>query len=126
DCGTPFRNGGVKGEVLGGSYSMTMTMSPVPTDWPGETFTSATVPDLSAAMLFSIFIASRTHTGCPASTVSPTDTSTLTIVPCIGTATLPLPATAADAAAADRRGRAAAAPPPAPPGPAATATGPTS
>src|SRR3954468_16372104 len=102
---------------------MTMTMSTVPTDWPGSTLTSATVPDLSALMLFSIFIASRTHTGWPASTASPTDTSTLMIVPCIGTATLPLPATAAAAAPPARRGRAATAPPP-PPDDAATGPAP--
>ena len=52
-------------------YSITTTTSPEPTDWPAVTLTSLTVPDLSAAMLFSIFIASRTHTVWPASTSSP-------------------------------------------------------
>ena len=44
-----------------------------------------TVPERPAAMLFSIFIASSTATGWPASTWSPTCTSSLMTVPCIGT-----------------------------------------
>jgi hypothetical protein len=43
-------------------YSMTTTTSPEPTGWPAATLTSLTVPALAAAMLFSIFIASSTHT----------------------------------------------------------------
>src|SRR4029453_18386531 len=88
----------------GAVYSITTTTSPEPTDWPAVTLTSLTVPDLSAAMLFSIFIASSTHTVWPASTSSPSDTSTFTIVPCIGTVTAPVPA-ARDDPPADRRGR---------------------
>src|ERR687892_126158 len=59
--------------TVGGGYSITTTTSPEPTDWPAATLTSLTVPDLSAAMLFSIFIASSTHTVCPTSTSSPSD-----------------------------------------------------
>ena len=109
---------GLLGEVTRGAAVMTATTSPAPTAWPGSTLTSATVPAMSAAMLFSIFIASSTQTAWPTSTVSPTATSTFTIVPCIGTVTLPLPApTAAPAAAGPL---AAAAPRPAAPAPAAT------
>ena len=43
-----------------------------------------TVPALCAVTGFSIFIASSTTTRSPAATVSPSDTATLTIVPCIG------------------------------------------
>ena len=41
---------------------MTTTTSPEPTESPGATFTSVTVPVVSALMLFSIFMASRTQT----------------------------------------------------------------
>ncbi len=44
---------------------MTTTTSPAPTVSPSATFTSVTVPDRSAVMLFSIFIASSTHTASP-------------------------------------------------------------
>ena len=71
--------------------------SPGPTDSPGATRTSLTVPAFSALTLFSIFMASSTHTVCPTSTVSPAATRTLTIVPCIGTATVPEPPPAAAA-----------------------------
>ena len=71
---------------------MTTTMSPVPTVSPGGDLDSFTVPAFSAVMLFSIFMASSTQTGWPASTASPTATSTLTIVPCIGTVIVPQPA----------------------------------
>ena len=47
----------------GRRQSMTTMTSPEPTDWPGATLISVTVPALSAAMLFSIFIASSTQTG---------------------------------------------------------------
>src|SRR5690606_40001995 len=103
---------GRRGPAAPGGYSMTTTTSPEPTDWPASTLTSLTVPVLSAVMLFSIFIASRTHTVWPSSTLSPSLTSTFTIVPCIGTATWPLPAAAADAPE-DRRGRGRTAGPPA-------------
>lgn len=43
-------------------YSMTRTTSPAATAWPASTFTSATVPSLSAVMAFSIFMASSRHT----------------------------------------------------------------
>ena len=92
-------------------YSMMTTMSPLATAWPGSTLISATVPALSALMLFSIFMASRTTSGVPTSTAWPTSTSTFTMVPCIGTATLPLPAAGAPPAAAARRGRVPAAAP---------------
>ena len=54
---------------------MMATMSPLPTESPSETFISFTVPALSALMLFSIFIASSTSRGWPASASSPTATS---------------------------------------------------
>ncbi len=50
-------------------------------------------------MWFSIFMASSTSSACPASTVSPTFTSTFTIVPCIGAVTVPSPPLPVDAAA---------------------------
>ena len=56
-----------------------------------------TVPAFSALTLFSIFMASSTQTVWPTSTVSPTATRTLTMVPCMGTATVPDPAPAAAA-----------------------------
>ena len=55
----------------------------------GATRTSLTRPAFSALTLFSIFMASSTQTVWPTSTVSPTATRTLTIVPCMGTATVP-------------------------------------
>ncbi len=45
-----------------GRYSMTTTTSPEPTVSPGVTLMALTVPAISAAMLFSIFIASSTTT----------------------------------------------------------------
>src|SRR5687768_8552536 len=53
-------------------YSMTATMSPAPTVSPGFTLISVTVPARSAMTLFSIFMASSTHTAWPVSTASPT------------------------------------------------------
>ena len=49
-------------------------------------------PAFSALTLFSIFMASSTQTVWPTSTASPSATSTLTMVPCMGTATVPDPA----------------------------------
>src|SRR4051794_16345014 len=96
----------------GRGYSMVATTSPLPTESPVATLISLTVPAFSAAMLFSIFMASRTQIVWPASTSWPTSTSTLTMVPCIGTVTAPEPpAAAAPPAPPDRRGRAAAGPP---------------
>jgi hypothetical protein len=68
----------------------------VPTVSPAATRTSFTVPAFSALMWFSIFIASSTSTDCPSSTASPSATSTLTIVPCIGAEMVPLPAAPPD------------------------------
>jgi len=79
-------------------------MSPAPTDAPALTLTSLTTPSFSAFTAFSIFIASSKTTVCPTSTLSPTATRTLTMVPCIGTATSPEPVAPAAACAA-RLGR---------------------
>ncbi len=49
------------GDRHGGCHATTATTSPGPTESPGETRTSVTVPDASALTLFSIFIASRTQ-----------------------------------------------------------------
>ena len=54
-------------------------------------------------MLFSIFMASSTATGWPASTSSPTSTSSLMIVPCIGTVTSAAPPPRLDGPRALRR-----------------------
>ena len=81
------------------------TVSPLPTESPSETLISFTVPALSAFMLFSIFIASSTSRGWPASTSSPTATSTEMTVPCIGTVMVPLPLPARDVPAEARRVR---------------------
>ena len=51
-----------RGRVAVAAYSMTTTTSPAPTVSPAFTLTSFTLPDFSAAMLFSIFMASRTIT----------------------------------------------------------------
>src|SRR5580704_14563136 len=76
---------------------MTAMTSPGPTGSPADTRTSVTVPAFSAFTLFSIFMASRTQMVWPTSTVSPTVTSTLTTVPCMGTDTVPDPAAPEDA-----------------------------
>jgi hypothetical protein len=47
---------------------MTATTSPPPTVWPGATLISFTVPAFSAAIWFSIFIASSTTMPAPTST----------------------------------------------------------
>ena len=96
-----------------GQSPIFMTTSPPPTVSPGATLISLTVPARSVAIWFSIFIASSTTTGWPASTVSPTSTRILTIVPCIGTVTSPLPDPPAGTAARRPRG-AACGPPPSP------------
>src|SRR5829696_1439647 len=83
---------------------MTATTSPPPTVWPGETLISLTLPAFSAAIWFSIFIASRTTMPAPTATSWPTSTRTLTIVPCIGTVTSPLPAAPPPEPTATRRG----------------------
>ena len=99
----------LRGEGAQPFHSMTTTTSPAPTVSPAVTLISFTVPDLSAWIWFSIFIASSTTTGWPASTAWPTSTSTFTIVPCIGTATSPDPPPAAVAVDAERVGLRAAA-----------------
>ena len=58
---------------------------------PGRTSTRSTTPATSAAMTCSIFIASITNSCCPRRTRSPTATSMLTIVPCIGARTTAAP-----------------------------------
>ena len=68
-----------------------MTISPAPTESPSETPISDIVPSTSEDILFSIFIASRTQIGSPASISEPSSTRILTIVPCIGATTCPLP-----------------------------------
>src|SRR5450631_2441396 len=87
-------------------YSMMTRTSPVPTVSPVVTRISLTVPDLSALMWFSIFIASSTTRAWPLSTVSPIATITFTIVPCMGAVTLPPSAFPADEERAAARGRA--------------------
>src|SRR5207248_10377675 len=74
-----------------GAGSMTTSASPARTGCPGSTFTSATVPATPQVRTDSIFIASTAQTPCPASTVSPTATSTRTTVPCIWLVTVPDP-----------------------------------
>jgi hypothetical protein len=65
---------------------------PGPTDSPGADPHLLDRPAFSAFTLFSIFMASSRQMVWPTSTVSPTATRTLTMVPCMGTATVPEPA----------------------------------
>ena len=51
---------------------------------PAATFTSRTTPPASAAITCSIFMDSMIISACPARTVSPAVTDTLTSVPCSG------------------------------------------
>src|SRR5262249_8175399 len=81
------------GFVVGGSGQATIARtSPVPTESPALTRISCAVPDVSALIWFSIFIASSTTSASPVGTVAPTSTRTFTMVPCIGAVTVPLPA----------------------------------
>ena len=77
--------------ALGGAHSITATTSPALTESPADTEIDWTTPLRSALTRFSIFIASRMTMVSPASTDWPTSTTTLTIVPCIGTVTWPDP-----------------------------------
>ena len=54
-------------DCAGNYYSMTTTTSPAPTVAPTVTFIAVTFPVLVASIWFSIFMASRTTTVCPAS-----------------------------------------------------------
>src|SRR5581483_10436174 len=119
----PHRGHAAVGDAVAMGQLMTTRMSPVPTVSPGETRISETVPAFSALTWFSIFIASRTTTGWPTSTESPTATSALTIVPCIGAATSPLPAAPVPPPAAERGLRALAPAAGAPPAGTAGASG---
>src|SRR4030081_1145554 len=56
---------------------------------PSVTYTSLTLPARVAVMSFCIFIASRTATVSPSSTLSPTLTGILRISPCIGATIVP-------------------------------------
>ena len=78
-------------------YPITTITSPSRTESPLRTLTSVTVPSTSASILFSIFMASRRTTVCPAFTLSPTLTKTSRIVPGSGVVTFePFEAAAGD------------------------------
>src|SRR6266511_2434632 len=62
---------------------------PASTTSPGETWMALTDPARGADTRVSIFMASSTATGSPASTSCPSDTSTWRMVPCIGEVTTP-------------------------------------
>src|SRR3954466_8507809 len=73
--------------IDGGRYSasaMVQMTVPLVTAPPTSAFSPEIVPPLCAVMGCSIFMASRTTTRSPGSTVAPSSTATLTIVPCIG------------------------------------------
>src|SRR5205085_2373525 len=92
---------------------MTTRTSPALTVSPAAARISFTVPSISAAMWFSIFIASSTSSESPVATVWPTSTRSFTIVPCIGATAFPPPPLPPLAAAARGFGLAfLAAPPP--------------
>src|SRR4029453_10291453 len=73
------------------SPTTTQTTWPVLIGWPAATVSSETRPARCAVISFSIFMASTTQRTCPASTSSPSATSTARTVPCIGLITASLP-----------------------------------
>src|SRR5439155_24103330 len=72
--------------------AISTSRSPAPTLAPATARTAVTRPATSAASVLSIFIASRTTSGWPTSTTSPSAISTETTFPGMGAVTAPEPA----------------------------------
>ena len=87
----------------GHGWSISQSTVPAVTTAPSAGTRPRTTPPRWAFTGCSIFIASRTRTRSPTSTVSPSETATFTMVPCMGATSAPAVAAGPDVAPAVRR-----------------------